>query len=633
MTIRLSTASRNVAAARPGTSQRIAPCGLDGLEGLWAATAGDPGVCVAVLDGPVDLAHPCFAGAALARLETLIEDEAGPALCHGTHVASVIFGRHQGPVMGIAPDCRGLILPVFASDGSGALSPCAEIDLARAITRAVLLGAQVINVSGGARDFAGEPHRLLAEAVRLCDQEGVLIVAAAGNDGCECAHAPAAFPGVLAVGAMGVDGAPLAFSNWGEPYQARGILAPGEGILGAVPGGGTAPATGTSSATAIVSGVAALLLSLQRARRRPLDPQAVRDAILNSAIGCESQPVADCRRRLRGRLNIPGAASLLANRGDMKMPDHDEAAQLQDIALPADPHQASAEGRAVPERTGAGGVAPAGCGCACSARSEPTLVYALGQIGSDFASEARRDSFLQQGLANPHDPAQLLAFLREHPAHASAVTWILIQETTPTYALRPSGPFADQTYMVLRELLHAQLTEGVEQVSIPGHVVGKAQLSSGQILPVIQPEVRGMFSWSTPALVASVLGTAADRQEKAKKGAVTEADIANFLERVYYEIRNLGLSPQDRAINFAATNAFQVGRVYHSAIEAGLKLDSIAVERSPLCRAESDCWDVKLTFFNPARRLEQAREVYRFTVDVSDVVPVTVGNIRRWQVF
>jgi hypothetical protein len=40
-----------------------------------------------------------------------------------------------------------------------------------------------------------------------------------------------------------------------------------------------------------------------------------------------------------------------------------------------------------------------------------------------------------------------------------------------------------------------------------------------------------------------------------------------------------------------------------------------------------------LTFFNPSRRLEQARRVYRFTVDVSDVIPVTVGKVRHWDVY
>jgi cyclic patellamide precursor peptide PatG len=64
-----------------------------------------------------------------------------------------------------------------------------------------------------------------------------------------------------------------------------------------------------------------------------------------------------------------------------------------------------------------------------------------------------------------------------------------------------------------------------------------------------------------------------------------------------------------------------------------MRLDAISVERSSICRPQSDCWDIKLMFFNPAKRLEQARLLYRFTIDVSDVVPVTVGKIRHWHVY
>ena len=58
---------------------------------------------------------------------------------------------------------------------------------------------------------------------RSCEDNNVLVVAAAGNDGCACLHVPAAVPSVLAVGA---DGKPLETSNWGEAYRSNGILAP-----------------------------------------------------------------------------------------------------------------------------------------------------------------------------------------------------------------------------------------------------------------------------------------------------------------------------------------------------------------------------------------------------------------------
>ena len=98
-------------------------------------------------------------------------------------------------------------------------------------------------------------------------------------------------------------------------------------------------------------------------------------------------------------------------------------------------------------------------------------------------------------------------------------------------------------------------------------------------------------------------------------------------------MRNLGLTSQERALNYAATNAFQVQKVFQRAIEDETQLDAIEVGTSPVCRPGADCRDVKLTFFNPTRRLEQARKVFRFTVDVTDVVPVTVGTVRQWHVY
>ena len=119
---------------------------------------------------------------------------------------------------------------------------------------------------------------------------------------------------------MGSEGAPLNFSNWGRAYQTQGILAPGADIFGARVGGGIERRSGTSFATALVSGVAALLLSLQLKRGGRVDPLAVRDAIIESAIGCEDQPISDCRRLLAGRLNLVGAVSTL-KKGALIMPD------------------------------------------------------------------------------------------------------------------------------------------------------------------------------------------------------------------------------------------------------------------------------------------------------------------------
>ncbi|HEV3078300.1 MAG TPA: S8 family serine peptidase [Gemmataceae bacterium] len=615
---------------------------LEEIRGLWQFTMGHPEICIAVLDGPVDLTHPSLAGAQLTLIDCLETSQGGRAYQHGTHVASVIFGQHSGPVKGVAPLCRGLVIPVFASDGADGLGPCSQVDLARAIAVAVQHGARVINVSGGQFSPSVTADPLLARVVGDAAAAGALIVAAAGNDGCECLHVPAAVHGVLAVGAMTSRGEPLPFSNWGAPYERQGLLAPGENIAGAGPGGGSVCRSGTSFATAVVSGVAGLLLSVQRLRGREVSPARVRQCLLRTALGCDRETETDCRRLLAGRMDVKGAlAFILRDETTMSEPLAAQAPEecptingRQNTAAGATPSQA-----AVARASGAA----AGGDCACKSAAMPTLAYALGQLGYDLVSEARLDS-LAQKIAGymgstvaerilAFDARKLLAYLDQNPWDAAAITWTLYLDGTPMYAIQPRGAFAADAYRTLREFLTHQLDEAVERVSIPGYLAGKTTLLLGQEVPVLVPALRGMYSWTTAELVKSVVGPApAAEASQPEKDAHSQrsAGLRNFLERVYHAVRNLGLTPQERAINFAATNAFQIDKVYEQALREKMELDSINVVLSPICRPGSDCWDVELYFFFPERQVQTVRKVYRFTVDVSDVVPVTVGAMRSW---
>ncbi|MBI4852993.1 MAG: PatA/PatG family cyanobactin maturation protease [Acidobacteria bacterium] len=638
---------------------------LLGLDELWRETLGNSSICIAVLDGQVDLSHPCFIGANLKAIDTVVSAKSAARfpIEHGTNVASIIFGTHKGTVRGIAPYCRGLSIPVFGSNADSSIS-CSQLDLARAISLAVQHGAHIINISGGQLDNTGQAEPLLADAIRLCAKNNVLIIAAAGNNGCECLHIPAALPSVLAVGAMDRQGSPLESSNWGKKYQVQGVLAPGQNILVATPGGETALRTGTSFATPIVSGIVALLLSIQLKQGLKINPSLIRQVILDTATGCGEESFSDCQRLLAGRINIIEALKKI-KKGENMSEQRIEASQLLQVinnnSVPvSESIQPSGSGLSKPNESSmmkkemsivnplaqstqtqsfpgnssiyaSSGVFPSGGngGCGCGGNNTPpSLAYVLGQIGYDFGTEARRDSFLQQSGKNTDLPTELLAYVENNPAQASGVIWTLNQDTTPIYAIQPLGPFATIGYDRLREFLKAQQEAEIERVSIPGVVSGKVTLLNGHTIPVLFPDVRGMYSWSTGALVNSLVEGLGE-EDKEKK----IQEIHNFLARVYYEIRNLGLSSQDRAINYAATNAFQVSQAYRSAIKDNMTLDTIGVERSPICRLGSDCWDVKLTFFNPSKRFEQARRVYRFTVDVSDIIPVSVGTVRDWHVY
>ena len=648
---------------------------IPGLKKLWSETRGDPKICVAVLDGIVDQNHLCFDGADLNRLPSLVSGEAsenGSMSTHGTHVASIIFGQHDSPVTGIAPQCRGLIIPVFA-DESLRLS---QLDLSRAIEQAVNHGANIINVSAGQLTDAGEAEKWLEKAIELCQENNVLLIAATGNDGCECLHVPASLPTVLAVGAMDDQGKPVDFSNWGDAYQKQGILAPGKDILGAKPNGGTIRLSGTSFATPIVSGVAALLLSLQIKRGEKPDPQKVKNALLASATPCNPKDTDDQSRCLMGKLNILDAIEYLTGETmsedlelesveasgcgcqDTQINESELDNQLETaseikpdeivasvttqtpINIPSFPQQTTNQ-PTMSNRT-------SNFVTASEAPSElegKNLVYALGVLGYDFGSEARRDSFkqLMPGVSiegttipsNPYDARQMVDYLGENLPEAKALIWTLNLELTPIYAIEPVGGFSRDVYEVLQGLLSGQIQEEnspefVQRVSIPGVLTGRSvKLFSGQVVPVIEiNNTRGLYGWKVNSLVTAAIASVQSEAGDAQEDAIRRT-LSSFLNRIYYDLRNLGTTSQDRALNFASTNAFQAAQTFAQAVGAGYELDSITVEKSPFCRLDSDCWDVKLKFFDPENS-RRAKKIYRFTIDVSDTIPVTLGEVRSW---
>ncbi len=642
------------------------------LEQIWTKTDGSPQICIAVLDGLIDFKHPCFLGADLTQLPTLVTGEANPnggMSLHGTHVASIIFGQLGSPVRGIAPQCKGLSIPVFADEGR----QLSQLDLARAIEQAVSAGAHIINISGGQLTDEGEAEGWLQRSVQLCQENNVLIVAAAGNNGCACLHVPAALPTVLAVGAMDDQGKPIDFSNWGESYQNQGILAPGENILGAKPGGGTTQLSGTSFATPITTGVAALLLSLQIQRGETPNPQKVRDAILKSALPCTPADTSDASRCLVGKLNIPGSLKYLfggtvsdtntieaitaSGCGCTKIePTEVEASDLSPVdGLTASPTTSPTANSiaasiaqsitpSIPSMTSSASNFVT-ASQAPSELADSQFVYALGTLGYDFGTEARRDSFKQlmpansigdiTVPANPYDARQMVDYLAASPSESRSLIWTLNIELTPVYAIEPQGAFARDTYAILQELLAGQIQaetseEFVERVSIPGVLTGKTvKLFSGQVVPLIAPQnPRGMYGWKTNTLVSAAIETVQTTVGDAQEEAIRRT-LGSFLNRIYYDLRNLGTTSQDRALNFAATNAFQAASTFAEAVATGMELDSIDIEKSPFCRLDSDCWDVKLKFFDPENS-RRAKKIFRFTIDVSDLIPVTLGDVRTW---
>jgi subtilisin family serine protease len=206
-------------------------------------------VPIAVIDSAVDTAHPDFEGAAVETFDAVGGPDAEPDF-HGTAVAGIIRSRHV--VEGVAPQARIMAVRAFRSK-PGALPETTTEILLGAIDWAVRNGARVLNLS-----FVGPKSGQLQELLDATRRKGVVLVAAAGNGGPKAPPAfPAAFPGVIAVTA--VDAADRRYEHANRGHYIA-VAAPGVDILAPVEGGKHELVSGTSFATAYVSGIAALLL-------------------------------------------------------------------------------------------------------------------------------------------------------------------------------------------------------------------------------------------------------------------------------------------------------------------------------------------------------------------------------------
>ena len=240
-------------------------------------------------------------------------DRGGPD-AHGTAVCSIIFGRSDA-VRGLAPDCRGLALPIFFRKGSDPETRPVCNSIWRAPSASASSAASRSSTSVPVRSRDGRARLGIEQTLEAAIARRVLLVAAAGNDGCAFIHLPAGVESVLSVGALGCTGRPLETSNWAEPYRRNGLLAPGEGLPVATLDGGVTTGTGTSYATAVVSGVAAVLLSVAREEGARLDALDIRQILLESAAACELEGEGACDRYLAGTLDVAAALAMVRRSG------------------------------------------------------------------------------------------------------------------------------------------------------------------------------------------------------------------------------------------------------------------------------------------------------------------------------
>jgi hypothetical protein len=224
-------------------------------------------VTVAVIDSEIDAKHPELAGAVAEEFDAIGNRDKPHA--HGTGMAGAIAAHRR--LIGIAPGVRLLAIHAFSSGGTDSAQATSE-HILMGIDWAISKGAKIINMS-----FAGPDDPMLQLALQKAHDKGVVLIAAAGNQGPKSEPLyPAADPNVIAVTATDAKDQLLAQANQGS-YVA--VAAPGVDILEPAPNGGYQVTTGTSVAAAHVSGIAALLLD----RDPTLDAAAIRDILESSA--------------------------------------------------------------------------------------------------------------------------------------------------------------------------------------------------------------------------------------------------------------------------------------------------------------------------------------------------------------
>lgn len=218
---------------------------------LWRTTTGGSEIVVAVLDTGIDRGHEDLDGKVVAEANFTSSPVAGDVYGHGTHVAGIIaaYGDNGLGVVGVAPESQ--LLNVKVADDNGRAQASA---VAQGIIWAVDNGASVINVS----IEISEPSAGLEEAVNYAWNQGAIIIAAAGNGGSQLPVYPAYYEHCIAVAATEQDDTLALLSNYGDWVD---VAAPGFDIYSTLPGDDYGYKTGTSFATAYVSGLAAILFA------------------------------------------------------------------------------------------------------------------------------------------------------------------------------------------------------------------------------------------------------------------------------------------------------------------------------------------------------------------------------------
>lgn len=226
-------------------------------EDAWTVTTGSSSIVVAVVDNAFQTNHPDLAGKFVTGRDVSDNDSntnpPNAGFSHGTHVAGIV-GAKTNNGTGIASVGYDVsIMPVKATPNNG--NNGYIYDGYEGITWAADNGADVINMSWGGNSFSTTAQNIINDA----SAQGVILVAAAGNNNSADIHYPAGYNQVISVAATDINDNKASFSNYGSWID---VSAPGASINSTVPYGNYSTFNGTSMASPMVAGLCGLILSV-----------------------------------------------------------------------------------------------------------------------------------------------------------------------------------------------------------------------------------------------------------------------------------------------------------------------------------------------------------------------------------
>jgi len=219
------------------------------------------------MDGPVVMNHPELASERIREIPGNGSDACAStesiACLHGTFVAGILSAKRGSVAPAICPNCTLLVRPIFfeTEAANGEMPSAMPEELAQAILDCIAAGARVLNISAALAQPSLRNERALEEALDRAAQRGVIVIAAAGNQGTLGSTAITRHPWVIPVVGYDPQGRPMKSSNLGSSIGRRGLGAPGGQITSLGADGESLTLEGTSVAAPFVTGAIALLWS------------------------------------------------------------------------------------------------------------------------------------------------------------------------------------------------------------------------------------------------------------------------------------------------------------------------------------------------------------------------------------